>query len=250
MYKTQIEDFGCLPHSSYKFLGASPDGINVDKNSDRFGRMLEIKNVVSREINGIPKKEYWIQMQLQMEVCNLNECDFLETKFIEYTDTQSFYNDSIIDENNERILTTSLEGKNKGIILYFHTKEGKPFYCYKPIEIISELDIKEWEEKQLDIYEAEPYNYIFMKFIYWKLEVLSCVLVLRNTDWFKNNIGQLEKVWKTIEQERITGYEHRAPVKKQKKETLKPFININESQGCLLTFNKIIKLDTDNNLSV
>jgi putative phage-type endonuclease len=249
-YNTTIEDFGCLPHSFYNFLGASPDGINVDKNSDRFGRMLEIKNVVSREITGIPKKEYWIQMQLQMEVCNLNECDFLETKFTEYPDTQSFYNDSMIDENNNKNLTKSIDGKDKGIILYFHTKEGKPFYSYKPITIINEDNIKEWEEEQLDKYEAEPYNYIFMKFIYWKLEVLSCVLVLRNTDWFKNNIGQLEKVWKTIEQERISGYEHRAPVKKQKKEALKPFVNINESQGCLLTFNKVIKVDTDTNLSI
>ena len=45
--------------------------------------MLEIKNIVNREINGIPKKEYWIQMQLQMEVCDLGECDFLETRFKE-----------------------------------------------------------------------------------------------------------------------------------------------------------------------
>ena len=35
------------------------------------------------KLDGIPKKEYWIQMQLQMEVCDLDECDFLETRFIE-----------------------------------------------------------------------------------------------------------------------------------------------------------------------
>ena len=81
-----------------------------------------------------------------------------------------------------------------------------------------------------------------MKFIYWKLEKLSCVLVSRNKDWFKNNIGQLEKVWKTIEEERISGYEHRAPVKKQKKEALKPFVE--KEQGCLLKVNKIIVVDT------
>ena len=84
IYKTKISDFGLIPHNKYSFLAASPDGINTDKNNYLFGRMLEIKNVVSREISGIPKSEYWIQMQLQMEVCELNECDFLETKFIEY----------------------------------------------------------------------------------------------------------------------------------------------------------------------
>ena len=80
-YETKIEDFGCIQHEKYLLLGASPDGINVDKNSQRYGRMLEIKNIVNREIDGIPKKEYWIQMQLQMEVCDLDDCDFLETKF-------------------------------------------------------------------------------------------------------------------------------------------------------------------------
>ena len=67
MYDTQIEDFGCIQHPLHTFLGASPDGINVDSSSERYGRMLEIKNIVNREINGIPKKEYWIQMQQQME---------------------------------------------------------------------------------------------------------------------------------------------------------------------------------------
>ena len=33
-------------------------------------------------------------MQLQMETCDLDECDFLETKFVEYPDMQS-YNDDI-----------------------------------------------------------------------------------------------------------------------------------------------------------
>jgi hypothetical protein len=75
---------------------------------------------------------------------------------------------------------------------------------------------------------------------------MSCVLVLRKKDWFKNNIEQLGKVWKTIETERVTGFEHRAPVKKQKKEPSKPFINTTESQGCLLPFFKVKKLDDIN----
>ena len=229
-YKTTVEDFGCIQHPTYKFIGASPDGINVDKNGDRYGRMLEIKNVVSRDINGIPKKEYWVQMQLQMEVCDLDEYDFLETKFTEYDGYYAYEND--------------VSEKMKGIIIYFHTKDGKPFYVYKPLTIVEDKDVTKWEEDTITLYQSEEYKYIFMKFIYWKLEVFSCVLVLRNKEWFKNNIPQLEKVWKIIEQERVSGYEHRAPNKKIKKEALKPDINTNnESQGCLLKFNKIIKID-------
>jgi putative phage-type endonuclease len=239
MYQTKVGDFGCIPHKTYRFLGASPDGINIDKNADRYGRMLEIKNVVSREITGIPKKEYWVQMQLQMEVCDLDECDFLETKFIEYTDYESYKNDIIVAED-----------KMKGIIIHFYSKDGKPFYVYKPLDIVSEEEVSKWEEDTLNMYQEEPYNYTYLRFIYWKLERLSCVLVLRNKEWFKNNIPQLEKVWKIIEEERITGYEHRAPIKKAKKEfSAKPFIDFNSSQnnnqGCLLKFNKIIKIDTE-----
>jgi putative phage-type endonuclease len=236
-YNTSVGDFGCIPHPTYKFVGASPDGINIDPIADRYGRMLEIKNVVSREINGIPKKEYWIQMQLQMEVCDLDECDFLETKFTEYPDYNAYQNDILSSDEN-----------TKGIIIHFHKKDGSPFYSYKPLDVLSEEDISKWEEDVFNTYQSEPYNYIYLKFIYWKLERFSCVLVLRNKEWFKNNIPQLEKVWKIIEEERVTGYEHRAPNKKPKKDTTKPYIDFsknNETQGCLLKFNKIIKIDIE-----
>jgi len=232
MYNSKVEDFGCIQHVTYKFLGASPDGIIIESSTGRYGRMLEIKNPVSREITGVPKKEYWVQMQLQMEVCDLDECDFLETKFVEYPDYDSYRNDSAIANNSY-----------KGTIIYFHTKERKPFYLYQPLNLHLAEDISKWEEENIEKYEYEPFNYSFLKFIYWKLDKLSCVLVLRNKDWFKNNIGQLEKVWKIIETERVTGFEHRAPVKKQKKEPFNHFFE-KESQGCLLKFNKIIKIDT------
>jgi putative phage-type endonuclease len=243
-YKTKIEDFGCIQHPNYKFLGASPDGINIDKTSERYGRMLEIKNVVSREINGIPKKEYWVQMQLQMEVCDLDECDFLETKFIEYQDSKSFTEDISSEGSDFCNVCLSKDGKIKGEIIYFHTKEGKPFYVYKPLDCFHPTEIDEWQNSIVDIYTVEPYNYTYMKTIYWKLEVLSCVLVSRNKEWFKNNILQIEKIWKIIEEERITGYQHRAPVKKTKKESHNTFIS-STSQGCLLKFNNIIKIDTE-----
>ena len=247
MYNSKVEDFGCIQHPVYKFLGASPDGIIIESATGRYGRMLEIKNPVSREITGIPKKEYWVQMQLQMEVCNLDDCDFLETKFSEYPDYDSYQKDSSIAYDLSgcefKSYVTSANNSHKGSIIYFHTKEGSPFYVYQPLNLYLAHDISNWEEENIEKYQSEPHNYIFMKFIYWKLDKLSCVLVLRNKDWFKNNIEQLAKVWKTIETERVTGFEHRAPVKKQKKDSIIPFFE-KESQGCLLKFNKIIKVDS------
>jgi putative phage-type endonuclease len=243
LYNSKVEDFGCIQHPIYKFIGASPDGIVIESSSGRYGRMLEIKNIVNREINGIPKKEYWVQMQLQMEVCDLDECDFLETKFVEYPDYVSYKNDSSLatfkgEEFNS--FTTTASGDYKGIIIYFHTKEGKPHYEFMPLNYWTPEDVSNWEETTINKYTSQPYNYTFVKYIYWKLEKLSCVLVLRNKDWFKNNVGQLENVWKIVEQERVTGYEHRAPIKKTKKDySSKPYIDNRE-----VCFLKVIKINT------
>jgi len=219
--------------------------------------MLEIKNIVNREIDGIPKKEYWIQMQLQMEVCDLDECDFLETKFTEYTDYDSYLSDTFEEmyENEDgfefKNTCLSKDEQMKGIIIYFHTKEGKPFYVYKPLEIIQPQKIEEWQENIVDYYQTNSeYKYIFMKTIYWKLEKLSCVLVCRNRQWFKDNISLLQEIWITIEKERISGYEHRAPNRKSKKELTETIKT--PSSGCLLQFNKetgkinVIKKESDN----
>ena len=226
MYETKVDDFGCIQHETYAFLGASPDGINVDPNSLRYGRMLEIKNIVNREIDGIPKKEYWIQMQLQMEVCDLDECDFLETKFTEYENADSYWAD-----------TTD---KRKGVIMYFHTKDGKPFYKYMPFDVISFDKINAWQEEMIDLYQSTEYNYVWMKDYYWKLDIVSCVLVCRNRQWFKDNIDGLAEIWSIIIAERASGFDHRAPNRKPKVITSDLNNNINNltSSGCLLNFNK------------
>jgi putative phage-type endonuclease len=214
-FQTKVEDFGCIQHDKHKFLGASPDGINVDPTSELYGRMLEIKNVVSRDITGKPKKEYWTQTQLQMEVCDLNECDFLETKFVEYSAEQDFYND--------------VTDKTKGVIMYFNGVGGKPHYVYKPLDIVDPEQIASWEETTM-----EQTKMMWIKNYYWKLEIMSCVLIVRNTKWFEDNIGQLQNVWSTIEQERVTGYQHRAPKKRVAKEIPK------DIQGqCFLNLSKI-----------
>ena len=246
LFNTKVDDFGCIQHEKYYFIGASPDGININLKSDRFGRMLEIKNIVNREINGIPKKEYWIQMQLQMEVCDLDECDFLETKFVEYENAQSFYQD--LESKNSNTLDQGIL-LDQGIILYFNTKDSKPFYVYKPLNIISSDKMEEWEEWMVDKYESEEFQMVFIKIIYWKLEKFSCVLVQRNKNWFENNIGQLENIWKIIEKERITGFQHRAPNKRQKNDSNQNITTFFKKEGqsqclglenrCLIDLNKI-----------
>jgi putative phage-type endonuclease len=205
IYKTTIKEYGCLRHDKYSFLGASPDGINVDLSSNRFGRLLEVKNIVNREITGIPKKEYWIQMQLQMETFDINECDFLETKFIEYTDEIEFLRDT--DDN----IFISKEGEQKGIILFFlDTISGKPIYIYSNVNM-SYKEFELWSNDKIEKILKENEHYIWVKQIYWKLNEIRCVLVKRNKKWFQDMIPIITDFWDIIKKERIDGFEHRKP---------------------------------------
>lgn len=188
-----VSEFGCIPHKNIPFLAASPDGIVTSDHLN--GRMIEIKNVVSREITQTPKMEYWIQMQIQMEVCDLDECDFVETKFLEYETYSDFINDT--------------ETYTKGMICVIMetTQESTRFiYEYSPLF--------ENNEVQLDSFSMYVYNkydidiekdnssqnkvYTWVKNIYWKLETYSNVLVLRNRDWFNQAFCIMKEFWDGI----------------------------------------------------
>ena len=58
---------------------------------------------------------------------------------------------------------------------------------------------------------------VLFKNIYWKLDEFSCILVLRNKYWFKNAIPILQSIWNTIQIEKISGFQHRAPKSREKK---------------------------------
>jgi len=202
-YKTKVGEFGCIPHSSIEFLAASPEGINIDPTSDRFGRMLEVKNIVTREITGIPKLEYWVQMQVQLEVCALKECDFLETRFIEYAD----YDESAADGS----FTETADGKPKGMMMLFLDTDGQPKYEYAPWGA-SENAVDEWQKVKM----SENASNVWLKNIYWRLDQVSVVLVVRNKIWFEAARPILDDLWNTIVRERETGYDHRAPNRRQR----------------------------------
>ena len=202
IYSTKIGEFGCIQHPEYKCIGASPDGINTDRNSPRYGRMLEIKNIVNRDITGIPLEMYWIQMQIQMETCGLDECDFLETRFREYDGADEFYDD---------VLT-----ENRGVVLYFTDKRltvsSKPFYVYMDLSLpIDRVSVNEWTTRMKAQYRDK---YVLFEPIFWRLDEISCVLVSRNRLWFKSAIPKILDAWNVIERERVEGYEHRCAKKR------------------------------------
>jgi hypothetical protein len=210
IFMTEVSDFGCIPHKNpeLEFLAASPDGINTLATSPRYGRMLEVKNIVNREITGNPKLEYWVQMQLQMEVCDLNECDFLETRFLEYADQAAY----------EADLTTDY----KGMMMLFINNNGQPKYEYAPLHASAaetsaagtNASAAGTSEAWQDAMMEKNKHLMWLKNIYWKLDQLSCVLVLRNKLWFKAAVPQLKEIWRLIQTEKISGeYLNRGPKK-------------------------------------
>ena len=250
--KTTLGEFGCIQHDKYPFIGASPDGINIDAASLVYGRMVEIKNIVNREITGQPKEEYWIQTQIQMEVCDLDECDFVETRFKEYDSKEEYDADGTTKEGY------TAKGNEKGIILWFqtaptltqsgHIVTPTQLYEYAPIGATA----YEYDKWEAEIFmKHEQLRSIWVRTIYWYLDEYSCVLVRRNRLWFEEAVKVLQRVWAMIEEERETGYEHRAPAKRRTAAatagagttpltTVIPS-SINGDEGTII---KIVKLDT------
>ena len=203
----ELGEFGCIQHREHAFIGASPDGIVVTRDHPAYGRMLEIKNVVNREINGIPSMAYWIQMQVQMEVCNLEECDFVETVFKEY---------DYVEEDLFYANAANKVYEYNGVILYFIKRDytdSSPKYVYMPMHVpIEKSAVDAWIDAQKQEIKEE---YVLFKRIYWYCEIFSCVLVHRNREWFAAAVPKIRNVWATIEKERVSGCEHRQPKKKK-----------------------------------
>lgn len=199
--QVHVNQYGCIVHREHAFLGASPDGISGS------GKMLEIKNIVNREITGVPLDAYWIQMQIQMEVCDLDECDFVETRFKEFADEEAFLASTAEDKGvmlrfvQRRTLDDIINPTPDSLAL-------EPFYEYAPLGVVGKEWIQECREKHAP-------KYVLAHTVYWYLDQYSCVLVRRNRDWFQAALPKIRDVWDTVLRERETGCEHRAPNKRK-----------------------------------
>lgn len=134
-----VNEFGLIGHSKLKWLAASPDGITDD------GIMVEIKCPLSRKITEIPPFYYWIQVQIQLEVCNLYQCDFLQCEIEELSTEEEFLGYQC-DEN-----------QHKGILLEIvnETDEGQTrTYIYPPHKEFADLEFIEWAIENMNQYSS------------------------------------------------------------------------------------------------
>jgi putative phage-type endonuclease len=216
------EEFGCIRHAEHDFIGASPDGIVTDESSPLYGRMVEIKNVVNRVIDGVPSMAYWVQMQMQMETCNLDACDFVETQIKEYASADEFWGDA---------------DRKRGIVVMFADGDGQTIYRFMPLNIeLTRESCDKW--LQNIIAECATLQYVWRETQYWYLDIFSCVTVRRNSAWFHAALPEIRKLWGTVLLERESGHHHRAPKKR------------NAKQGSILQNYIVNKLESDMNINI
>ena len=176
-----VHDVGCIRHPTCAFVGASPDGIVPGAG----GKLLEIKCVVSRIIDGTPTLAYWVQMQWQMACTGLQEVDFLECRFSEYDSEEAFCSDG------------GWGAVDRGVLHQFHGEEQGTFYEYAPLGITKD-SFEAWTAAVLDKHATA--TWVVARF--WRLDQKSCVTVDENGAWFESAVGRAQRLWREVEEAR------------------------------------------------
>jgi putative phage-type endonuclease len=222
--KSHINAFGLLPHYSnfqhqdeflnpITFLGASPDGIRDD------GIMLEIKCPTSREITGIPPRYYWVQMQIQMECCNLDMCHFLECKFTEYAQEDDFINH--LHHNDHE----------KGVIALDEATHNYMYLFPLPKKV---SDIKKWCDEHRGC-----------KFSYFELEKYSCVEVTRDSDWFHSVFPKIRSFWREVLDARVNPEKYIKKEKAAANKTTTSVKRVKKDTPCKIQFDEFEQLEDE-----
>jgi len=200
MYKTKILDFGLVPHPDFDIFGASPDGICEDLNNgndEYIARMIEIKCPPKRKFTKTVLPGYWMQMQGQMEVCDLDECDFFQVKLEEYESFEDYSNDRFEIDNVTQDGRTSLNYP-KGVVATYKVG-GKLIYDFCPLNKSNE-ELLTWMKfhRENDIDENKKAGDLFeMKL--WRIERYERTLVKRDRGWWNSMIGEILRFSKDLE---------------------------------------------------
>lgn len=179
-HNVRIHEFGLIPHPTLSYFGASPDGI-----SDT-GIMLEIKCPYKRKIQrgGDVPLQYYYQIQGQLEVCGLKECDYFECQFQLFGTLDEFYK----AYGDERI---------KGVIV-----EGFNGYKYSPIVMgCNDSDDKDNKKVTLDELKAwidDNTNEEFIDIKFWYLHEYNLQRVTLDKLFVDEKLKALKDVWEKI----------------------------------------------------
>lgn len=177
-----ILEVGLVKHPEISFLAASPDGIAVQS-----GTMLEIKCPSKRPVSNVPPLWYWIQMQAQMECCNLTMCDFFDCQFVKYLFADEWRKDA------DEWMKDNPDTKHHqyGILMEVDTMCSDKEYIYAPVDTVTPDQFEEWAAKQE---EEDPSH----KRVYYTLHKYHLTAVRKQPNWLEVTLPKIEEAWNTI----------------------------------------------------
>jgi putative phage-type endonuclease len=203
LYGVKIIEFGLIPHPELSVFGASPDGIcDIGSPNGYTGRMLEIKCPPKRKFTHEVPLHYWMQMQGQLEVCDLDECDFFQVKLEEYSSVGEYEKDQLC---TDRLLhgKTSNDLPKGLLIAYMKKKSDTIEYKYSPW--LAPLDeIITWRDQTLQELCDE---YTIYEMRWWRIERYECTLVRRDKSWWLSIVPDIIQFWKDVVHYREVGNE-------------------------------------------
>ena len=194
LYNVKVLDFGLIPHPDFDAFGASPDGISDDTGNDKYlGRMVEIKCPPKRKFTKTVPPHYLMQVQGQLEVCDLDECDFFQVKIEEYESYEEYCKDIFEIDGLLQDGRTNLNYP-KGVIIT--CKEGEKLsYTYSKIN----HEIK-----------------------WWKITRYECTFVQRDKGWWYDVMDQILLFYKDLllhknDESELQKLKERVAIKKKRK---------------------------------
>ena len=198
-YNIGISEFGLIPDKKLEHFGASPDGIND------LGIMIEIKCPYSRVIidGGISDK-YYMQIQGQLAVCELEECDFIECKFETHESVYKYiemFNDTDV---------------NHGVIAEYKNKTtGEFVYLYSDIGLRASSAYDNINKQIFTMNNENNDNLVFIKITSWNLSKMNVQRISFDQELWDNTIPKINRFWNKVEECKLLPTEQ--PVKKKNK---------------------------------
>ena len=204
MDRIQILEMGRVVHPTNPRLAASPDGIIIGADDpSRIGRLLEIKCPITRKIDGTIPQDYWYQMQIQMEVTDIDECDYVEMSFESGYKTHAY---------------TIEDSKDTCAPLLYDIESARPMYCGHAwlLQDPESLDLK-YVYTVTEKDAAEAAGWCIQEAIPWHVKKIFRTTVLRNREWYVSTLIKQEEFWKRVEDARQGLIEPPTPKKRNEK---------------------------------
>lgn len=174
-----VHEFGMIPHSTLSCFGASPDGITD------LGIMTEIKCPYKRKITGEVPDYYELQMQGQMAVCNLKECDYIEC------DMQTF------DSYDDYVTMVEDSQVNHGVICEF-IRGTETYYEYSD-PLLTAPQANAWAREFSSVEMRRDKDIQLVKMHFWRLRKMSVIRVHFDADRWNTIVPQIRQFWDDVQ---------------------------------------------------